>query len=238
MKKIIFVLVNLAITPPFAAASATSALSLEEATSQYVNEMNLLNQPQNDTSDQQVHFNKLREIAKTLLGITPNAKLELSPKITEFCKVLDARRNALTGQTEPGDQNAALKAKRDIDNFTEMSKFLRCTAGLFDAFYSSPQLLELVLKKIPEFVPAIGHEITVVLRVVELLSKTGEVPFDEITNKLREFARQSEDGTYLLSPLISAAMAAAETEGNMDFPKLLNETDFTKLDICRYLKIR
>ena len=96
MKKIIF-LVNLAITPPFAAASATSALSLEEATSQYVNEMNLLNQPQNDTSDQQVHFNKLREIAKTLLGITPNAKLELSPKITEFCKVLDARRNALSG---------------------------------------------------------------------------------------------------------------------------------------------
>jgi hypothetical protein len=52
---------------------------------------------------------------------------------------------------------------------------------------------------------------------------------------MRDFAKQSDDGTYLLSPLLSAIM---QQDDNWNLETILKETNFTNLDNCVYLKIK
>ena len=90
------------------------------------------------------------------------------------------------------------------------------------------------MEKIPDSVPSIGQEITAFLRVLELVVSSGD-NLDRTISMMREFAKQSDDGSYLLSPLISVAMKQGQ---DLNIRKILTETDFTKLELCEYLKIK
>lgn len=199
----------------------------------YIEEINLFRRAK-DNADRQIHMNKALEFAKTLLGIIPNIKINVSEKVFEFCKVLEKKCDELKNATESNDKKIALKAKRDVTNCLYIENFLKCTAVLLDSLYADPQILYLIVEKMADFVPNIGCEITVLLRVLEFITSAGDST-EIVIAKLREFAKSSEDGNYLLSPLLSVAMEKVST---LDYKHILTSNDFSNGEICKYLKIR
>ena len=119
-------------------------------------------------------------------------------------------------------------------NYTHIENFLKCTSVLLDAVNNDHTILQLIVDKMPDFVPNIGQEITVFLRALEIIIKT---PNDTkaIISKFRNFAKSSEDGSYLMSPLLSVAM---ESIANLNYKTLLTSTDFSKSEVCKYLQIK
>ena len=199
----------------------------------YINELNLSRQSK-DPADKQAHINKAVEFAKTLLGVISDVKVETSAKTSEFCKILEQKREDLAKSAESDNEKISLKAKRDISNYKQIENFLICESILLDSLYSNPQLISLIMEKIPDFVPSIGQEITAFLRVLELVVSSSD-NLDRTISMMREFAKQSEDGSYLLSPLTSVAMKQVQ---DLNIRKILTETDFSKLELCEYLKVK
>ena len=215
----------------FSTADATNEFQI--ATKNYMNEINLFKQSQ-DVADRQVHLNKAQEQAKSLLGVISHTRVNVSPKVFECCGILEQEGEKLKDVTESKDNKIALKAKRDMANFVQIGNFLKCCAVLLDTINNDPQILPLIVAKMPEFVPNIGQEITVFLRAFELIIKS-ENDTKAVVSKLRQFAKSSEDGSYLMSPLLSVAM---ENIANLDYKTILSSTDFSKSEVCKYLKIK
>ncbi len=199
----------------------------------YINEINLFKQSK-DIADKQVHLNKALELAKNLLGVIPNKIINVSPKVFEFCKILEQERAKLNEAIKSEDKKLVLKSQRDMANYTHIENFLKCTSVLLDAVNNDHTILQLIVDKMPDFVPNIGQEITVFLRALEIIIKT---PNDTkaIISKFRKFAKSSEDGSYLMSPLLSVAM---ESIANLNYKTLLTSTDFSKSEVCKYLQIK
>ncbi len=214
-------------------ASDLTINEFQTAAKNYINEINLFKQSK-DTADKQVHLNKALELAKSLLGIIPNTKINVSPKVLEFCKILEQERAKLNDAIKSEDKKVALKAKRDMTNYTHIENFLKCVSILLDTMNNEPQILPLIVEKMPEFIPNVGQEVTVFLRALELIIKT---PSDTkaIISKFRKYAKSSEDGSYLMSPLLSVAM---EHIDNLNYKTILTSTDFSKSEVCKYLRIR
>lgn len=213
--------------------SMPNANEFQMISKNYIDEINLSKRAQ-DISDKQIHMNKAMEFAKVLLGIIPGVKLNVTTKTFEFCTILEQKRMELKSASESDDQNISLKAKRDIANYTYSENFLKCTAILLDAMYRDSQILPLIIEKMAEFVPNIGQEITMFLRALELIVSQ-DADTEKIISKLREFAKSSEDGNYLLSPLLSVAM---ENVSTLDYKNILISTDFSNNETCKYLKIK
>lgn len=206
---------------------------LQTVTNGYLSELEL-SKNETEKAEKQTHNNKAKEHAKMLLGIVSNVQINTANKTNEFCKLLEEKTLSLEDASQVDDKKVSLKAKRDIENFKEIAKFLKSASKLIDSLYEDPQLIDLMLVKIPEFIPIIGHEISTFLRILELIAVSNE-NFDAAISKMREISQESEDGTYLISPLISVAM---EISDDLDYKKILTETDFSKLEICKYLKVR
>ena len=203
------------------------------AAKNYINEINLFKQSK-DTADKQVHLNKALELAKSLLGVIPNAKINVSPKVFEFCKILEQEQAKLNDATKSEDKKVALKAKRDLANHIHIANFLKCASVLLDMLNNDPQILPLIAEKMPEFIPNIGQEITVCLRAFELMIKP-DSDNKAIISKFRQYAKSSDDGSYLMSPLLSIAM---ENVANLNYKTILTSTDFSKSEVCKYLQIK
>ena len=209
---------------------------LQKTVSSYTNELNLANHAK-DNSDKQIHRNKALECAKILLGIVPDAQLGASEKVVEFCELLKHKRDELA-QTENSDnKKVALKAKRDRANYEQIESFLKCTSKLLDELRNNSKLLELVMNKMPEFVPTMGQEITVFLRMLTMMQGSTD-NFDKIIAKIRNFAHQSEDGTYLLSPLLSAALDTLGQSSELNYTQILDNNETIDLEKCKYLAIK
>ena len=211
----------------------TYSSDLRTVTNSFISELEM-SRNESKKAEKQTHNNKAKEYAKTLLGIVSNVKINTQKKANEFCKLLEQKALSLEKEAQSNDKKISLKAKRDIGNFKEIAKFLKCVSKLFDSFYEDPKLVDLMLEKIPEFIPIIAGEIIVLLRILELTINSNK-NFDMAINKIKEFAQQPEDGNYLISPIISAAL---ENGNEIDYKKILVETDFSKLEICKYLRIR
>ncbi len=199
----------------------------------YLKELNLSRNAK-DKEEQKLHEKKAIELAKSLLGIVANVKINTSAKVTEFSRILEQKISELEKAEESSNEKETLKKKRDIANYKQIESFIKSNSKLFDSLYSNPEIFNLIMQKLPDFVPVIGREITVFLRSLGLIIES-ENNFDKVISLLRDFARTSSDGTYLLSPINSIATANTE---NLDMLKLLQNTDFTKYDVCKYLKLK
>ncbi|MDR1390934.1 MAG: hypothetical protein LBI95_00995 [Holosporales bacterium] len=225
MKRLIFLL--------FLLSAHASCSDLSTITSNYINEINQLKKAIGEAEIQLI-YDKAREYAKILLGLVPNVQIKTLDRINAFCDLLNLKLKDLEKNVDSENKNISLKAKRDIENFKEISKFLICCSKLLDSIYLNQDIVDLMLRKIPQFIPAIGKEITVMLQVLELLISSEDF-FDKVIEKMREFASQFPDGTYLMSPLLSAAMEKVEF---LDYKELLKNINLSNLSFCKYLKIR
>ncbi len=210
----------------------TSFANLETVTNSYISQLKL-SQKESNKAEKQTAYNKTKEYAKALLGIIQGMDISFLDKANGFYKLLSEKTTELQKNTTSEDKKVSLRANRDITNFNEISKYLKCCSKLLNALYKEPETLDLILSKIPEFVPQLGKEISVALRVFELIMEKPNENFNNAIEKMRDFAKQSEDGTYLLSPILSIAMK----EDNPDSLKI-QETDFSNLDLCIYLNIK
>ena len=208
---------------------------LQSTVSNYIKEINLLKHS-NDIANQQLHKNKALEYAKKLLGIIPNTKISTFPKIVELCKILEQKREPLYKDANFGDKKTSLKAKRDIVNYEQMEDLLKCLSMLLDELYSDPKLIELIVDKIPEYVPKMGDEITFFLRELEIINSANNV--EMLVSKNREFVMKTDDGTYLLSPLVSIAMEAVKNKQNVSYKKILTDTASFTGEMQKYLAIK
>lgn len=234
MKKYIYlILITLCVNVSWGQGSET----LEGLTSSYLNQLKFAQQEGNK-AEKQTAYNKASEYAKNLLGVVPGVNINFSDRINNVCNLLNEKAKALEKDKASENKKLSLKASRDISNYNEISKFLKCSSKLLDTLYKSPGLLDSLLQKIPEFIPQLGKELTVMLRVLELtVTDNADDKLNEVISKLRDFAKQSDDGTYLLSPLISISMNTQE-QNSLDFEKIIQETDFSSLDVCCYLNIK
>ena len=180
------------------------------------------------------HLKKATEAAKELLGIKDNIKLSVYDKIEPFCKELEDEALKQEKFTKSNDHEIVKKAKRDINNCKEISKFLKCAAKLLESFYEDSSLLPTLIQNDPLSIVSISKETTVMLLALKIILKD---PKDQepVIKKMREFAKTSEDGTYLLSTIMSIAM----TNPNLDFKKALKtEESFKNQEYRKYLEIR
>jgi hypothetical protein len=189
----------------------------------------------NNEAEKQAAYHKAKDSAMTLLGVVPGLKLNSYDKMKAFCNLLlrhaESLRKTLSFTEEEREK---LKTRRDITNYKEAAKFLMCCSSLLDAMYADPTLVDLILQKLPETIPVLAQEITVMLYILKFILQN-PTKTDEPMEKLREFATSSEDGTYLLSQLISVAMSST---GAPNFKNLLTRDDISNADNCSYLKIR
>ncbi|MDR0942020.1 MAG: hypothetical protein LBM19_00135 [Holosporales bacterium] len=225
MKKIIFAILSLSLN--------ALCSDLTSVTNNYVVEMEQ-SQAGNNPADKQAHRAKAKEYAEMLLGKSKNTNFKSYEKIKALCDVLDKKAAEMQNSISTADEKAALKTKRDISNYIETAKFLRVSSKLLDAIYENPTIVDLILEKTPQSIPLIGREIVAMLRVLEIIVANPD-DINSAIEKAREFATSSEDGTHLLSQLISVAL---EYPDNVDFIKLLSETDFSNKNLHKYLKIR
>lgn len=173
-------------------------------------------------------FKKAKEHAKTLLGIVPGMKLSIYSYAEKFCKTLEKLSSELKDKADDK------KAVRDLENYQEIAKFLKTGTKLLDTLYANENLLDNMLEKCGENIPYIATEIIKILQVIELImAKNNDV--EKIIESIRDFGRESEDGTHLLSIIFSVAM---ENIDNCDFVKIIDSTDFKNKDLCKYLKVR
>ncbi|MDR0695448.1 MAG: hypothetical protein LBF56_01580 [Holosporales bacterium] len=180
-------------------------------------------------------YNKSKVSAMALLGVVQGLKLNSYDKMKGFCDVLFQCANAMEKTlSSASDEREELKKKRDITNYREAAKFLKCCSKLLDAMYADQSLINLILEKIPEVVPTLACEVTVMLHVLKLVLRDPSNIAGPM-KKLRDFATSSEDGTHLMSQLISAAMGSPE---DVNFSNLLGADDVSNADTCRYLEIR
>ena len=171
---------------------------------------------------------KAKNYAKTLLGIVPDMKLSIYSYAENFCKTLE--KLSLELKNKKDDK----KAIRDLENYQEIAKFLKIGTKLLDALYLNENLLDKMLEKCGENIPYIATEMIKILQVIELImAKNNDV--EKIIESIRDFGRESEDGTHLLSIIFSVAM---ENIDNCDFVKIIDSTDFKNKDLCKYLKVR
>jgi len=214
----------------------TSFANLETITNNYIKQLKLTQQELNK-AEKQTAYNKTKEYAKVLLGVIQDLDVSFLGKTNEFYKLLSDKTLALQKDKESEDKKISLKAARDITNFNEIFKYLKCCSKLLNTLYNQPKVLDFILEKIPEFVPQLGKEITIMLRVFELVIEKPDENFNNAIEKMRTFAKQSEDGTYLLSPILSIAMENNNLD-TLDFRQMIQETDFSNLDLCNYLNIK
>ena len=208
---------------------------LQSTVSNYITEINLLKHS-NDIANNQLHKNKALEYAKQLLGIIPNTKISTLPKIVELCKVIEQKREALYKDAHSEDKTTSLKAKRDIVNYEQIELLLKCLSILLDELYSEPKLIELIVDKIPEYVPHIGEEITFFIRVLETLSSQNNI--EMLITKSREYAMKTDDGTNILSPLVSIAIEALKNKQDVSYKKILTDTASFTGKMQKYLAIK
>jgi hypothetical protein len=217
----------------FVFLSSTLCSELTTVINNYIAEIDRY-QKESKEEKKQIHRGKAREYAEVLLGVVPNVKICTYNNIKEFCTLLENKIPELQKLCTTKDKKTTLKAKRDISNYTEIVKFLKSCSKFIDAIYQFSGIIDLILEKCPREVPFLAKEIAIMLRILEMViasSKDIETPIA----KMRDFASSEEDGTYLLSSLISLAMHDFE---NADFKEILSRTDFSDPDVRIYLKIR
>lgn len=215
---------------------STSFANLETITNSYISQLKLTQQELNK-AEKQTAYNKTKEYAKILLGIIQGLDINFLDKANGFYKLLSDKTAELQKDKVSGDKKLALKATRNITNFNEIFKYLKCCSKLLNTLYNQPGVLDLILEKIPEFIPQLGKEITIMLRVFELVMENPDENFNNAIEKMRSFAKQSEDGTYLLSPILSIAIENNNPD-TLNFKQMIQETDFSNLDLCHYLNIK
>ena len=199
----------------------------------YVNEINFAFQSK-DSSDRQVHMNKAIECAKILLGVINNTHVNTKNKVQEFCNFLEQKRAELSNDLQSADKKVALKANRDISNYIGIAKFMQCCSSLLDTLYIDNNLIFLIVEKIPYYVPQIGKELTAFIKALTIIYSK-DYNFDDLVSKFRNFAKQSDDGSYLMSPLLSLAMDKIQS---LDYTAILNSQEILSLNACKYLRIR
>ena len=208
---------------------------LQNTVSIYIQEINLLKHS-NDIANKQLHKNKAVEYAKQLLGVIPNTKISTLPKVVALCKSLQQKREGLQKEVNSKDKKTSLKAKRDIVNYEQIGRFLQCLSMLLDELYSAPKLIELIVDKIPEYIPQMGEEITFFLRELGIITSKNDI--EMIVSKSREFAMKSDDGTNLLSPMVSIAMEDSKSQKTINYNKILTNIKFITGDMQKYLAIK
>lgn len=224
----------------FALIPSISFANLQGAIGKFKTQLRLSRQNASK-AEYQTAYNKSKEQAKTLLGIVQGVDIGFLSRLDAFQKMLSEKAAALEPDSKSDDKKVSLKAMRDISNFNEISKYLTCSSKLLNALYNQGELLDTLIQKIPEFVPQIAQEITIMLKILKLIVDTPAANLDQIFYQvielMRNFAKQSDDGTYLLSPLLSAAMASGDVN-NVDFATIIQGDDVQKLDNCIYLNIK
>ena len=213
---------------PRLASMSLSDLTSENKRSLFLQYANKYQTQGNSTED----LNKAKDLAKELIGIKNDLKVPVVSKIEDFCRILqDAETKSEEELKTISDKKEKLRKKRDIENYQETAKFLKATSKIFEAFYEDQDLLVEVIKKDPYSILQISRE------SIEMLSILTEIIEDpnEISKKIssmQEFATISEDGTNLLSTLLSLAM-----DGN-DIRKIVDNSQFSDKSQNHFLKVR
>ncbi|MDR2667088.1 MAG: hypothetical protein LBB34_03190 [Holosporales bacterium] len=224
MKKIIITL--------FALFNSLLSAELTTVTNNYTTEVAHY-QKEKEEDKKQFHFDKMKEYAEILLGFVPGVKLHTYDKIKNFCALLEDKIPELQKLCDAEDKKVAIRAKRTTSNYAEIGKFLKACSRLIDTIYQSPQIIDLILQKCPEEVPYIAYEIVVILKILEMVIASPEDIEAKMT-LMMDFASSLEDGTWLLSSLLSLVMKDPE---NANFEEILSSTDFSNSDMRIYLKI-
>jgi hypothetical protein len=185
---------------------------------------------QEDEAQKQEVFKLALANAKSLIGIKDGYKVKISDKIESFCSKLEKLCAKLQDKLNSDDKKTKLKAARDIENYTEILKFLQVTTQIFESFYATSSLLEKIIVKDPYSIMQITREMLTLLGVLRIILKTPNNLVD-VVKKLKELSYTSDDGTYLLSALASAAI----TTENFNISNVINNLDLSK---NRFLNFR
>ena len=206
----------------------TTGKDFESVKNNYICEVGKCATEKDEKTKQELH-GKILEAMKELFGIRDGVKISIANHVNEFCDKLDEKVKEFTKGLKDNDK----KTVRDIENYTEISKILRKVSLLLEELYNNRGLLDQILEKDSLSAISMAKEIMNMLSVLDLILKDKN-EIDSKIEKMREFARSSEDGTYLLSSVISNAMQDEKT----DLKKNVAEIDFLKRDQRRFLKIR
>ncbi len=174
------------------------------------------------------NFNRILFLAKELLGIRDNARIALSPYIGKINQQLQKTAGDLSRIKATSDYDKK-KKKRDIKNCSEIAKFLTCSSVLFEKLYENKDLLPKIIQRDPLSILPASEEILTMLSIANMVMN--ETTLSTIVQKMRQFSRESEDGTHLLSPVLSGAM---EKDNTVDFSNLVYKQNLGR----EYLKIR
>ncbi|MDR1365169.1 MAG: hypothetical protein LBJ42_01105 [Holosporales bacterium] len=185
------------------------------------------------TKRQQLLADTLR-YARILLGIVDGLNFSALPIVKPFCELLQSEAKKIGEPGNVTDTKIALRMKRDIIRLNESAKFLTACASLLDALYNDGELISIIVNRIPEDVPHIAMEITTMLYVIEMITKE-PTNIERPVNRLLEFATSAEDGTRLLSRLMTCLMAS---ESRMVIKEKLLSSDFPAAHERKYLSMR
>jgi hypothetical protein len=202
---------------------------------------------EDDPQKKQQSLSGAEEYARLLLGVVEGTDFPsiIRTNIQPFCALLETKAKELEGSLESSgaqsdnqqqDSKNNLRLKRDIARFREIAKFLMICSALLEALYSDRELLTLVVERLPEDVRHIAAEIVAMLRVMQMVVSDPNNTEPPITEML-EFAGSAEDGTYLLSRLLSAAWVGSSGDA-VNFKELLLSQNFPGGEKRLYLPIK
>jgi hypothetical protein len=109
-------------------------------------------------------------------------------------------------------------------------------ATLLDALYRDRELLPLIVSRIPEDIQHVAREITTTLYIIEMVIKA-PTDIEQPINKMVELSASAEDGTCLLSRIITCLMSQP-AGGTVDVRSLLLAPNFPGEDARMYLAVR
>ncbi|MDR1609623.1 MAG: hypothetical protein LBR78_02080 [Holosporales bacterium] len=190
-----------------------------------------------DPQRQQRLLSEILQYARVLLGIVDGISFAPIDLIKPLWERMQAEAKKIEeaggGQSDP---KAALKIKRDVNRLSESSKFLMGCATLLDALYKDRELLPFMVSKVPEDVPYVAMEITTMLHIMDVAIKD-PADIEQPLNKMVELSASGEDGTYLLSRIMTCCISQP-VGGIVDVKALLSSPNFPSEGERRYLPIR
>jgi archaellum component FlaC len=190
-----------------------------------------------DPQKQQLLLNEILQYAKILLGVVDTISFAPIDFVQPFCERLQAEAKKIgdSGNGQP-DPTAGLKIKRDVNRLNESAKFLMMGATLLGALYKDRELLPTMVSRIQEDVPHVAREITTMLYIVEMIIKD-PADIESPVKKMIELSSSAEDGTYLLSRIMTYLMSQS-ADSPIDFRTCLSSPDFPGEDKRAHLTIR
>ncbi|MDR1234235.1 MAG: hypothetical protein LBJ92_03775 [Holosporales bacterium] len=179
------------------------------------------------------NYSRALSLAKQLCGTGILASKIYKP-LESLCDALDAASIAKLTESKTKDGKEALKLLRESETYDEISKFLRIVSRFHQLMNVDASILSRLMMKDPDIVIHIAKEFVLMLQVLESVSGS-EPKIEDIHKRIRDFVVFADDGTYILSVLVSIAMKNGIPNG--DFVKSVESWDLADKSIMRYLKV-